>query len=139
LLKLTPVNFSNILLAAFGLIFFWQKVTKPNCNYRKAAQKHFRMKKALVKCWWIWHLENSGDQDDDGDDVAVLEELGPRHLIGLNRRIVECRVVERLFKRRICVRQGLNDEFDANCSNETGEIGKQTCQSGQSNDPPVLK
>jgi hypothetical protein len=33
LVKLTPtVNFTNILGAAFGAIFFHQKITKPNCN-----------------------------------------------------------------------------------------------------------
>jgi len=42
LVKLTPVvNFINILPAAFAPILFHQKVTKPNCNKRKAAQFAF--------------------------------------------------------------------------------------------------
>ncbi len=35
----TVVNFINILQAAFVPLFFCQKITKPNCNKRKAACK----------------------------------------------------------------------------------------------------
>jgi len=42
LVKLTPVvNFIYILGAAFAQIFFHQKVTKPNCNERKASKSTF--------------------------------------------------------------------------------------------------
>ena len=84
-------------------------------------------------------LENSGDQDDDRNDVAVREELVPQQLRGLHRRIVECRIVEWRHDRQIWVRQRLNDELDAHGTDKAGEIGKQTSQSGHNNDPPVLK
>jgi len=42
LVKLTTaVNFIKILQAAFAPIFLCQKITKPNCNQRKAAQTPF--------------------------------------------------------------------------------------------------
>jgi len=42
LVKLTlVVNSINILQAAFELISFYQKITKPNCNERKAVQSTF--------------------------------------------------------------------------------------------------
>jgi len=51
--KLMPeVNFTHILRAAYAAIFFSQKITKPNCKWRKAAQKTFVQKdacKMLVK------------------------------------------------------------------------------------------
>jgi len=31
-------NFIQILQTAFARIFLWQKITKPNCNWRKAEQ-----------------------------------------------------------------------------------------------------
>jgi len=37
----TGVNFINILQAAFAPIFFFQKIIKPICNYRKAVQSTF--------------------------------------------------------------------------------------------------
>jgi hypothetical protein len=46
------VNFTNILRAALAPIFFCQKITKPNCNLRKATQNIFVQKdasKMLVK------------------------------------------------------------------------------------------
>ncbi len=46
------VNFTNILQAAFALILFHQKITKPNCKWRKALQKTLYEKaarKMLVK------------------------------------------------------------------------------------------
>jgi len=76
LMKLTTVvNFTAILRAAFAMIIFCQKSTKPNCYERKAAQSTFikriielncKQWKAvqntfvqtnwLLKCWWNWHL-----------------------------------------------------------------------------------
>jgi len=38
------VDFINILRAAFEHISLCQKITKPNCNYRKAAQSTFVQK-----------------------------------------------------------------------------------------------
>ena len=40
------VNFTNILRVAFATIFLHQKITNPNCKYRKAAQN---TRKMLVK------------------------------------------------------------------------------------------
>jgi hypothetical protein len=44
-LKSPVVNFINILQAAFAPIFFSQKITKPNCNKRKAVQSTFVQKR----------------------------------------------------------------------------------------------
>ena len=41
------VNFSNNFLAAFALIFFWQKTTNLNCKHRKAAKNTFVQKAAF--------------------------------------------------------------------------------------------
>jgi hypothetical protein len=49
------VNFINMLQAAFALIFFYQKITKPNCNKRKVCKINF-YKKAYKECWWNWFL-----------------------------------------------------------------------------------
>jgi len=43
------VNLINILRAAFAQIFFCQKITKPNYNWRKAARSNFIGKKAARK------------------------------------------------------------------------------------------
>jgi hypothetical protein len=43
------VNFINILRAAFALIFLCQKITNPNCNWRKTSQNTF-IKKSCIKC-----------------------------------------------------------------------------------------
>jgi len=46
LVKLTPgVNFITILQAAFAPLFLHQKITKPNCYYRKAVQNTFLQKR----------------------------------------------------------------------------------------------
>ncbi len=42
------VNFTNILQGALAPIFFFQKITKPNCKWWKAAQNTF-VKKAARK------------------------------------------------------------------------------------------
>jgi len=48
LVILTPViSFTNILQAAFALVFICQRITKLNCNKRKAAQS--TLKKAYLK------------------------------------------------------------------------------------------
>ncbi len=42
LIKLTPfINFTNILRAAFSPILYHLKITKPSCEWRKAAQNTF--------------------------------------------------------------------------------------------------
>jgi len=41
---LPVVNFTNILRVAFVLIFLRQKIAKPNCNLKKAAQNTFVQK-----------------------------------------------------------------------------------------------
>ncbi len=52
LVKLTlGVNFTNTLWAAFAPKSFPQKITNPNCEHIKAAQKTFALKKLLVKYW----------------------------------------------------------------------------------------
>jgi len=43
-LRHPEVNFTNILRASFLPIFFCQKITKPNCNYRKSVQNTFVLK-----------------------------------------------------------------------------------------------
>jgi len=43
------VNFINILRPAFAPIFFCQKITKPNCYWRKAVQNTKFVLKMLVK------------------------------------------------------------------------------------------
>jgi len=43
------VNLTNILRAAFSLIIFCQKITKPNCNKRKAAKNTIIQKRAAYK------------------------------------------------------------------------------------------
>ncbi len=49
LMKVTPsVTFTNILQTAFALIFFCQKILKPNCKLKKST-KHFCTLKPLVK------------------------------------------------------------------------------------------
>jgi len=45
----TVVNFTNILGAAFELIFFWQKITKPNSKSRENLLKHIHTKKVARK------------------------------------------------------------------------------------------
>jgi len=51
LAQLTPVvNFTNIFCAAFALIIFCQKNKKAKLQLEKSFEKHFRMKKLLVKC-----------------------------------------------------------------------------------------
>jgi len=44
------VDFINILRAAFAPIFFCQKITKPDCNYREKMPKALLYKKAGLKC-----------------------------------------------------------------------------------------
>jgi len=46
----TEVDFTNILRAAFLLIFFCQKITNTNCKYQKAVEITF-VQKLIEKCW----------------------------------------------------------------------------------------
>jgi len=59
LLDSTPVvNFINILQAAFAPIFLCQKIAKPNCNEKKAAQNTLVQKvenKMLMKLTPVWN------------------------------------------------------------------------------------
>ncbi len=50
LVKLTPEeNLINILQTAFAWIFFCQRIKKPSCNKRKAAQSTFLPKRRFLK------------------------------------------------------------------------------------------
>jgi len=62
LMKLTHVvNFTNILQTAFVLKLFYQKITKPNCNDRKASKNTFEQKvlnKILIELTHVVNFTN---------------------------------------------------------------------------------
>jgi len=43
----------------FENIFFWQKLTNPNCKHTKAVINTFVQKNLLQKWWWNWQLTSS--------------------------------------------------------------------------------
>ena len=50
LMKFKPVvNFTNILQAAFALIFICQKNTNPSHKFKKTTQRDFHTKKFFIK------------------------------------------------------------------------------------------
>jgi len=94
-LKLRPVvNLTNILGAAFGLIIFHQKITKPNCNKRKAGQNTFVQKSCL---WNVGEIDTWRDFGPAPVTAAssVTEDM---------RRLVETKselAIERWFRTKL--------------------------------------
>jgi len=78
------VNFTNILQAVFVLIFFCQKITKPNCNWRKVVQNTFVQKSCSenaveIDTWWeLLHLRTRLANLEQGQEWISISDFQNR-------------------------------------------------------------